>query len=238
MASFSNFANRLPDPAYGIDEAGQNVNSAANYGPGFASVTFSKEQPTMVSRTNSGRVVSRSIVGEKLNIAITYNPLTRAQFEPVYSFLSEKKGRLKPFFVSLPQYADAQDSTYSGTFTVDGAYAAGKDNFLADHSSLTGTPNRGDTFTITDSANSNHTKLYTVTRVQTNLDYYSGESQPSADQYRIYCQPNLVYSVSDSRTLNFISPLVRVIQSSTLREYSFGTNNLITFSLLLEEAQP
>ena len=238
MGAFSSFANRLPDPAYGVDEAGQNVNSTANYGPGFASVTFSKEQPTMVSRTNSGRVVSRSIVGEKLNIAITYNPLTRAQFEPVYSFLSEKKGRLKRFFVSLPQYADAQDSTYSGTFTVDGAYAAGKDNFLADHSSLTGTPKRGDTFTITDSANSNHTKLYTVTRVQTNSDYYSGESQPSADQYRIYCQPNLVYSVADNSTLNFVSPLVRVIQSSDVREYSLGTNNLYTFSLNLEEAQP
>ena len=155
-----------------------------------------------------------------------------------HPFLSEKKGRLKPFFVSLPQYADAQDSTYSGTFTVDGAYAAGKDNFLADHSSLTGTPKRGDTFTITDSANSNHTKLYTVTRVQTNSDYYSGESQPSADQYRIYCQPNLVYSVADNSTLNFVTPLVRVIQSSDVREYSLGTNNLYTFSLNLEEAQP
>jgi len=238
MGAFSSFANRLPDPAYGIDEAGQNANSTANYGPGFASVKFSKEQPTMISRTNSGRVVSRSIVGEQLKIGITYNPLTRAQFEPIYSFLSEKKGRLKPFFVSLPQYADAQDSTYSGTFTVDGAYAAGKDNFLADHSSLTGTPKRGDTFTITDSANSNHTKLYTVTRVQTNSDYYSGESAPSADQYRIYCQPNLVYSVANNSTLNFVTPLVRVIQFSDVREYSLGTNNLYTFSLNLEEAQP
>ena len=238
MGAFSSFANRLPDPAYGIDEAGQNANSTANYGPGFASVKFSKEQPTMISRTNSGRVVSRSIVGEQLKIGITYNPLTRAQFEPIYSFLSEKKGRLKPFFVSLPQYADAQDASFSGSITIDGAYAAGKDNFLADHSSLTGTPKRGDTFTITDSANSNHTKLYTVTRVQTNSDYYSGEAQPSSDQYRIYCQPNLVYSVADNSTLNFVTPLVRVIQSSDVREYSLGTNNLYTFSLNLEEAQP
>jgi hypothetical protein len=238
MGAFSAFANRLPDPAFGVDEAGQNTNSAANYGPGFASVNFTKEQPTMMSRTNSGRVVTRSLVGETLKIAISYNPLTRAEFEPVYSFLTEKKGRLKPFFVSLPQYADAQDTNYSGTLTVDGAYAAGKDNFLADHSSLTGTPKRGDTFTITDGANSNHTKLYTVTRVQTNSDYYSGEAQPSANQYRVYCQPNLVYNVADNSTLNFVSPLVRVIQSSDVREYSLGTNNLYTFSLNLEEAQP
>ena len=68
MGAFSSFANRLPDPAYGVDEAGQNVNSTANYGPGFASVRFEKEQPTMMSRTNSGRVVTRSLVGETLKI--------------------------------------------------------------------------------------------------------------------------------------------------------------------------
>ena len=37
-ADFSTFANRLPDPAYGIAETGENVNAADNYGPGFASV--------------------------------------------------------------------------------------------------------------------------------------------------------------------------------------------------------
>jgi hypothetical protein len=238
MGAFSTFANRLPDPAYGIDGAGQNVNATANYGPGFSEVTFARSQPTMMSRTNSGRTVTRTIVGEELKISITYNPLTRAEFEPIYSFLTEKRGRLKPFFVALPQYADAQDSNYSGTITVDGTFAAGQDNFLTDHSSLTGTPKRGDTFTITDGANSNHTKLYTVTRVQDNSDYYSGLSQPSSTQYRIYCSPNLVYTVADNSTLNFVSPLIRVIQADDVREYSLGTNNLYTFSLTLEEAQP
>lgn len=238
MGAFSTFANRLPDPAFGIDEAGQNVNSAANLGPGFASVTFNRKQPSMQSRTNSGRVVSRAIVGETLSMNITYNPLTRAEFEPVFSFLSEKRGRLKPFFVSLPQYADAQDTSYSGTLTVDGTYAAGQDNFLADHSSLTGKPKRGDSFTITDGANSNHTKLYTVTRVQDNSDYYSGASQPSSTQYRIYCTPNLVYTIADNSVLNFVAPLVRVIQTQDTQEYALGVNNLYSFSLSLEEAQP
>ena len=237
MASFSSFANRLPDPNYKIDEAGQNV-SSGQAGPGFASVKFSSEHPTMLSRTNSGRVVTRSIVGQKLQINITYNPLTRDEFEPVYSFLQEKKGRLKPFYVALPQYNDPRDSTFSGTITVDGSITAGTDNFLADHSSLTGQPKRGDVFTITDSGNSNHTKLYTVTRVQDNIDYYTGESQPSANQYRIYCSPNILYDVTDNSVLDFTSPLIRVIKTSDVREYDLGTNNLYTFSLNLEEALP
>jgi hypothetical protein len=238
MASFSTFANRLPDPNYGVSEFGNNVNSAANYGPGFASVKYSTEYPTMVSRTNSGRVVTRSIVGQKLKIGITYNPLTRDQFEPIYSFLQEKKGRLKPFFVVLPQYTDPRDTTWSGSITVDGSITAGADNFLADHSSLTGQPKRGDVFTITDSGNSNHKKLYTVTRVQDNSTYYSGESQPSASQYRIYCSPNILYDVTDNSVLKFESPEIRVIQSGDIREYSLGTNNLYSFSLNLEEALP
>jgi len=121
---------------------------------------------------------------------------------------------------------------------VDGSITAGTDNFLADHSSLTGTPKRGDVFTITDSSNSNHKKLYTVTRVQDNSTYYSGESQPSANQYRIYCSPNILYDVTDNSVLDFTSPLIRVIQTSDVREYDLGTNNLYTFSLNLEEALP
>ena len=85
MGAFSTFANRLPDPAFGVDEAGQNVNSTANFGPGFKTVSFTRKQPSMQSRTNSGRVVSRAIVGETLSMNITYNPLTRAEFEPVFS---------------------------------------------------------------------------------------------------------------------------------------------------------
>ena len=50
--AFTSFANRLPDPAFKITEAGENANSG-DAGPGFASVKFSSEQPVSVSRTKS-----------------------------------------------------------------------------------------------------------------------------------------------------------------------------------------
>ena len=84
--AFTSFANRLPDPAFKITEAGENANSG-DAGPGFASVKFSSEQPISVSRTNSGRVITRAIVSHKWKINITYNPMTRNEFEPVYNFL-------------------------------------------------------------------------------------------------------------------------------------------------------
>ena len=89
MATFTTFNNRLPDPNWGINEAGDG--HASNYveGPGFAAVSFQSNQPVAFSKTNSGRVTTRSIAGQNWKINISYNPMTRAQFEPIYNFLQE-----------------------------------------------------------------------------------------------------------------------------------------------------
>ena len=139
MATFTTFNNRLPDPNWGINEAGDG--HASNYveGPGFASVSFQSNQPVAFSKTNSGRVTTRSIAAQNWKINISYNPMTRAQFEPIYNFLQEKRGRLKPFEVVLPQYDSPQTAitVSSGTkLKVDGAITAGATNFKADKSLL------------------------------------------------------------------------------------------------------
>lgn len=112
MAAFTDFSNVLPDPNNKIGDAGQ-VDSSGGAGPGFASVSISSEAPIMQQRTNSGRLVSRSEAGHKFSVSITYNPLTRAEFEPVYSFLLQKRGRLEPFFISLPQNRVPQDTDFA-----------------------------------------------------------------------------------------------------------------------------
>ena len=88
MASFTTFLDILPDPSNPIGDAGQALatNSGGVAGPGFASVKLSSNRNTMVDKTNSGRSVARSIAGHTWKVGITYNPLTRDQFEPVYSF--------------------------------------------------------------------------------------------------------------------------------------------------------
>ena len=48
----------------------------------------------------------------------------------------------------------------------------------------------------------------------------------------------VIKDVGDNSTLTYINPLIRVVQTSDVQEYSLGTNNLYTFSLNLEEAQP
>ena len=241
MAQFTAFQNTLPDPNNAIGSAGQ---ASGTNGPGFASISFSSESPIQVSRTNSGRVMTRSVAGHKWDISITYNPMTRDQFEPVYSFLLQQKGRLNPFYIQLPNQYTSRNANFnthlgSNTIRVDGSLLAGVSVMKQDgHSTTMATePQPGDMFTITDTTDSLHTKAYRVTKVLDNATYHSGlHSQPTTSQRIVYFTPNLHRSVSSGAGIDY-SPNLRVMLKNDIQQYSLGTNNLYQFSLNLEEAQ-
>jgi len=233
--AFTSFANRLPDPVFKITEAGENSSSGLA-GPGFASVKFSSEQPISVSRTNSGRMITRAIVSHRWKINITYNPMTRDEFEPVYNFLLEKRGRLKPFFVKLPQHSPR--TTTSGTYTIQGPVTAGTSSLLTTVGSLSGGLRPGDMININDSQNSNHTKAYQIVRVNDSTNKLSSDSDLNlAAERRLFIVPPLARDVTNSSTVTYDTPLIRVILTSDVQAYDLGTNNLYKFSLNLEEAQ-
>ena len=249
MAAFTTFNNRLPDPNWGVNEAGEG--HASNYveGPGFASLTFQSNQPVAFSRTLSGRATTRSIAGHSWKINIVYNPMTRAQFEPIYNFLQEKRGRLKSFEVVIPQYSTPQQTLGGGEggnhLTIKGNILAGATNFTADnHSHITNSSLKpGDMFNFNDPANSNHKKVYQVTRVLNNTDYLTGGTRPGTQERIYYVTPSIEKSVidtGDGNTPKLIAtnPTFRVMQSSDVTSYTLGTNNLYEFGLSLEEIQP
>ena len=235
MAAFSSFNNRLPDPNWTINEAGDGHASSYTAGPGFASVKFDSMQPVAFSRTNSGRVTTRSIAGHNWKINIKYNPMTRDEFEPIYNFLQEKRGRLKAFEVVIPQYASPR-STVTSSLQADGAITAGATNFEVKQAT-SGSLRPGDMFTFNDSNNSNHKKVYQVTRVLTHSDYLTGNRPTDANHRIYYVTPSVEKTVSDNTPLVYTNPVFRVIQSGDVVSYSLGTNNLYSYSLTLEEAQ-
>jgi len=118
MPTFTSFANDLPDPNFKIGYYGAtDTQTEAKPGPGFASVKLTNDQKMLVSRTNSQRILARSVAGQKWNVDINYHPMTREQFEPVYSFLLRQKGPITPFFVSLPQYRVPQNASWNTIVT-------------------------------------------------------------------------------------------------------------------------
>ena len=128
MATFSSFLNVLPDPNYKRGNAGDS-NTAGSAGPGFASINLKNDHKMMVTRTNSQRVIARSVAGQKWGIDITYHPMTRDEFEPVASFLLQQKGPLTPFSVSLPQYRVSSNPLWDTNFvTKTFSYGGGNPN--------------------------------------------------------------------------------------------------------------
>lgn len=208
--------NILPDPNNKILRDGD-ASASGVAGPGFASVKLRSNQPIMRDRTNSGRLISRAAAYHKWDIDITYNPMTRTQMDPIFNFLLEKQGSLRPFYVSLPQYR-SQTTTDK---TINGAKAAGSYTLTLDSFS-DGDVIPGEMFNVS-STDSSHTKAYVVTRAD-------------ATTNTITFTPALAKDVEDNATLDFSNPVVRVIQTSDIQEYSLNTENLYSFSLKLEEA--
>lgn len=246
MATFNTIQHTLPDPNNSIGDGGQNTGTT---GPGFASVKLSSEHKIMNTRTNSGRLISREISGHKWDIDLAYNPMTREEFEPVYSFLLQKRGSMRPFFVSLPQYRAPRDATFaayvatpSNQFVTTSTAAAGAVEFTVNkasyNSGINGTAKPGDLFTIDDTQDTNHTKVYQITRVETNALHEAATSTPSTSQLRIQFIPALQRAVSSGADVNFHDPKFRVIMKNDVQEYNLNTDNLYSFSLKLEEAQP
>ena len=246
MTDFSTYQHTLPDPNNPIGEGGQTTGTA---GPGFASVKLSSEHKIMNTRTNSGRLISRELSGHKWNIDLSYNPMTREEFEPVYSFLLQKRGAMRPFFVSLPQYREPRDPDFASflesgveQFITSASVAAGATQMTITESSYNSANNGhakpGDLFTIDDTSDTNHTKVYQIVRVETAESQLSGAATVNSNQLRIEFIPALQRSVSTGADVNFYNPKFRVVMQNDIQEYDLNTDNLYSFSLKLEEAQP
>jgi hypothetical protein len=244
MATFNSFANTLPDPLSPITVAGA-TDPAGTPGPGFASMTLRSNKDTQVSKTISGRGVHRETGAHHWEIEISYNPMLRDQFDPVDTFLLGRNSRLNPFYVILPQHAKPKDASFASYVTAYPmttwiAYAAGVSAIVVQNTSaaVVGSAKPGDIFTLSDPTNTNHQKVYKITRVETNALYQAGTSQPSSFQQRIHFMPPLQRNTAAGSAVNFLSPKFRVIAKSDVQEYQLNTDNLYSFSLSLEEVQP
>lgn len=246
MPVFASFSDLLPDPNNKINNAGA-VDATGSAGPGFAKIKFTSDNTTQVSRTISGRGVTASPSYHKWSFDISYNPMTRDEFDPVGAFLESRRGRLNPFYVILPQHAKPKDATFAAYATANPngitaavSTSAGSPTLMMNgFTAISGSPSPGDFFTITDASDVNHKKAYKVLRVEDNGTYQTGTTAPTLNtQRRVWTQPPISRSVSANAIINFVNPRFRVIQKGDTMEYDLDTDNLYQFSLALEEILP
>ena len=208
--------NTLPDPTNKINAQG-NIDASGNPGPGFSAVTVTSKQPISINRSNSGLAFRNVSKYQLFTVNISYNKLTKEEFNVVYSFLLEKQASLEAFFVQLPQYGNS---------------SAGTKNIIADASAGTNQLSLssvddispGDLFSVTVPTDDTHVKVYKVTKINSPVITITPQLQRPID-----------FDSSGTETANFGVPKMRVTYTGSDIQYSVDASGLYSFSVKLEE---
>jgi len=222
--------NTLPDPFHTIDEEGDDT-SGGVAGPGFKTVKLSSVQEVMTDRSRSGITYRRINQYHEWKVNITYNKLTKTQFNTVYPFLLQRQSFQEPFYMELPQYRYTSRPGNVSYYVDILSQPAGQQylEVASSTGSLTNI-NKGDMFNISDPTDATHTKAYKIT----SIDYTN---------FRLYITPTLQRKVDRTSangspviTWNPNTPQIRVIVVGSSIDYSLDSSGLYTFSVKLEEA--
>ena len=216
--------NTLPDPVNTIDEAGEDL-SGGVAGPGYKTVKLSSVQEVLTDRSRSGITYRRVNQYHQWKIDITYNKLTKAQFDTVYPFLLQRQSFQEAFFVNLPQYQVTR-GTIDNQAKNAISQPAGQ-HYLNIESSAN--IEKGDLLTISDPTDAIHKKAYKVTAIDSSNHY-------------LYLTPTLQRKVDRTSTngtplitFNVTTPKIRVIAVGSTVDYSLDSSGLYSFSVKLEE---
>lgn len=209
--------NTLPDPTNSITPSGEDSGSGAVVGPGFSAVTVTSKQPISINRSNSGLAFRNVSKYQLFTVNISYNKLTKEEFNVVYSFLLEKQASLEAFFVQLPQYGNSS----AGTKNIIADASAGT-NQLSLSSVADIAP--GDLFSVTVPTDDTHVKVYKVTKINSAVITITPQLQRPID-----------ISSSGTETANFGVPKMRVTYTGSDIQYSVDASGLYSFSVKLEE---
>ncbi len=178
--------------------------------PEFRSINFASEQKTKTSTTDSGKIFSTQVDGQKFKFSATYPPMSRSDFAPVLAFIMKQRSQKETFQISLPDLKNAKGNV-SGTVLVKNAHTAGDTTITVD--AMTGTLKAGDLVTF-----AGHNKVYMVV---------SDATADGSNEATLTIEPPLRSAVSDNAVVTYDGVEFTVRLTNDLQQFS--TDDLDTF---------
>ena len=120
--------------------------------PEASSIKISSLKFNLMSESLSGRRQVRGIGGQRWALTASYNPMTRADFMPVFAFVVAQNGQFETF-TFVPPIVGSTAGTGTGTVTTNTSVAIGATTVSL--TGLTGSLKAGDYVKF-----ANHTKIY------------------------------------------------------------------------------
>ena len=178
--------------------------------PEFRSINFASEQKTLTSTTDSGKMFSTQVDGQRFKFSATYPPMSRSDFAPVIAFIMKQRSQKETFQISLPDIKNAKGNV-SGTVLVKNAHSAGDTTITVD--AMTGTLKAGDLVKF-----AGHNKVYMVV---------SDATADGSNEATLTIEPPLRSAVSDNAVVTYDGIEFTVRLTNDLQEFS--TDDLDTF---------
>ena len=181
--------------------------------PEFQAINLKSTHNNVKSTTVSGRVQVRSIGGQKWAFSAKYNPMTRAEFQPVFAFVTSQQGMLGTFGI-VPPVIGSTSGSATGTALVNGSTSAGVTSVPVD--GFTGDIKAGDFVKF------GHGKVYMVT----------ADRDGAGD---ISIEPALISAVSDNETMTYNSVSFTMRMTNDVQSYSLSQFEYYTYEIDMEE---
>jgi hypothetical protein len=186
--------------------------------PEFASVGFASEQKTITSTTDSGKMFSVQVDGQRFKFSASYPPMNRSEFAPVYAFIMKQRSQKETFQIALPDLKNAKGDV-SGVVETNGTASAGDTSVTVD--GMTGTLKAGDFVKF-----NGHSKVYMVV----------SDATASAGSATLTIEPPLRENLSDNEVITYDGVEFTVRLTNDVQEFNTGDLDLYRFEVDFIEA--
>jgi len=187
--------------------------------PAPSSVEIQSLEPNLVSVTQNLKRQVRTRGGQRWSLKVSFPPMTRSEFAPIYAFAMAQRGQFESFVFTPPVISVSQGVT-SQNPVVNGAVAIGSNSASIDGltASTNGIIKAGDFFKF-----SGHSKVYMAT-----ADMDSASNSTATLSFA----PNLISAVANNETITFAS--VPFVCSFTSDSTNFATDTTGLYGLEFE----
>jgi len=186
--------------------------------PEFASVNFSSEQKTLTSTTDSGKMFTTQVDGQRFKFSASYPPMSRSEFSPVYAFIMKQRSQKETFQIALPDLKNAKGNV-SGTILVNGSHTAGDTTITVD--AMTGTLKAGDLVKFA------HSKVYMVVEDAT---------ADGSNEATLTIEPPLREDLADNSSVTYDGVEFTVRLTNDIQEFNTSDLDLYRFEVDFIEA--
>ena len=186
--------------------------------PEFASVGFASEQKTITSTSDSGKMFTVQVDGQRFKFSASYPPMSRSEFAPVYAFIMKQRSQKETFQIALPDLKNAKGDV-SGVVETNGTANAGDTSVTVD--GMTGTLKAGDFVKF-----NGHSKVYMVV----------ADATASAGSATLTIEPPLRENLSDNEVVTYDGVEFTVRLTNDVQEFNTGDLDLYRFEVDFIEA--